>query len=101
MGSDHDFRNGLLLDFYRRHLPRDSRLRYFKEGESEPYRTVSAPRRFMVELNGHVLPTRMTVHNYTRGTTTEVTFENLKVNPPIDQRVFSLVALEQERKLPD
>ena len=76
-------------------------VRYFKEGESEPYRTVSAPRRFMVELNGHVLPTRMTVHNYARGTTTEVTFENLKVNPPIDQRVFSLVALEQERKLPD
>ncbi len=76
-------------------------VRYYKEGESEPYRAVSAPRRFMLEQDGHVLPTRMTVHNYVRGTTTEVTFEDLKVNPPIDDSVFSLVTLEQERKLPD
>ncbi len=76
-------------------------IRYFKEGESSPYRAVSAPRRFMVEQDGHVLPTRMTVHNYVRGTMTEVTFEDLKVNPPIDDSLFSLVTLEQERKLPD
>ncbi len=74
---------------------------YFKDGASEPYRAVSAPRRFMVEESGHVLPTRITVHNYARGTTTEVTFEDLKVNPPIDDRIFSLVTLEQKRKLPD
>ena len=55
----------------------------------------------MVEESGHVLPTRITVHNYARGTTTEVTFEGLKVNPPIDDRIFSLVTLEQKRKLPD
>jgi hypothetical protein len=76
-------------------------IRYFKEGESEPYRAVSAPRRFMVTQGGHVLPTRMTVHNFVRGTSTEVTFEDLKVNPPIDESVFSLVTLEQERKLPE
>jgi hypothetical protein len=76
-------------------------VQYFKEGESEPYRAVSAPRRFMVEESGHVLPTRITVHNYSRGTTTEVTFEDLKVNHPIDDRLFSLVTLEQKRKLPD
>ncbi len=76
-------------------------VRYFKEGESAPYRAVSSPRRFMVEQDGHVLPTRMTVHNYVRGTMTEVTFEDLKVNPPIDDSLFSLVTLEQERKIPD
>ena len=76
-------------------------IRYFKEGKSEPYRAVSSPRRFMVEQDGHVLPTRMTVHNHVRGTTTEVIFDDLKVNPQIDESVFSLVTLEQERKLPD
>ena len=76
-------------------------IRYFKEGESEPYREVLSPRRFMVEQDGHVLPTRMTIHNHVRGTTTEVTFDDLKINPPIDESVFSLFALEQERKLPE
>ena len=42
----------------------------------------------------------MMVHNHVRGTTTEVVFNDLVVNPPIDDRVFSLRALEQERPLP-
>jgi hypothetical protein len=37
------------------------------------------------------------VHNLSRGTATEVTFSELQVNPSIDDRVFSLRTLQQER----
>ena len=36
-----------------------------------------------------------------RGTTTEVVISNLEVNPPIDDHVFSVAALAQERRLPE
>jgi len=75
-------------------------IRYFKRSQEKPYRVISSPRRHMVERDGHVLPTRMTVHNELRGTTTEIVFENLEVNPSIDDKLFSLSALEREQKLP-
>ncbi len=74
--------------------------RYFKRDRDSPFRVIVVPRSGMVERQGHVLPTRMTVHNHVRGTWTEVVFNDLVVNPPIDDRVFSLGALEQERPLP-
>lgn len=74
--------------------------RYFKRGQETPYRVIVVPRSGMIERKGHVLPTRMTVHNHTRGTTTDVVFNDLVVNPPIDSKVFSVRALEQERNLP-
>jgi outer membrane lipoprotein-sorting protein len=54
----------------------------------------------MVAHDGHVVPTRLTVRNHARGTKTEVTFENLRINPAIDDHLFSLAALERQRKLP-
>ena len=35
-----------------------------------------------------------------RGTRTEVHLRQLTINPPIDDHVFSLQALESQRKLP-
>jgi len=54
----------------------------------------------MVDRGGHILPTRMFVTDRIRGTSTEVRFTDLEVDPPIDETVFTLAALEQQRKLP-
>jgi hypothetical protein len=74
--------------------------RYFKRNREHPYRVIWAPRSKMVEVDGHVFPTRLTVRNHDRATTTEVTFENLSINPEISDHVFSIGTLEQGRKLP-
>jgi hypothetical protein len=73
---------------------------YFKRGQETPYRVIHAPRETMVARDGHVLPTRLKVENHARGTTTEVLFHDLEINPPIDDHVFSVSTLEQKRKLP-
>jgi len=73
---------------------------YFKQDQDTPYRVISAPRETMVAKDGHVLPTRLHVENRARGTTTDVLFFDLEINPPIDDNVFSVATLEQERKLP-
>ena len=73
---------------------------YFKRGAKEPFRTISAPRSGMSKLNGHTLPTKLVVENHSRGTTTEVTYRDLMVNPEIDNRVFSIRTLEQKGRIP-
>ena len=75
--------------------------RYYKRGQESPYRVITASRATMVRQGGHVLPTRLIVSNELRGTTTEVLIRNLRVNPPLDDRIFTVATLEQERKLPD
>ncbi len=73
---------------------------HFKRGQETPFRVISAPRGGMVEKDGHVLPTRLTVYNRLRGTSTEVTFENLRINPTIDDHLFSVSSLGRDRDLP-
>ena len=74
-------------------------VRHYKNHSADPFRVVSLTRVGMIEASGHRLATRLTVRNLSRGTTTEVTLSNLKINPPIDDRIFSLRTLEQERDL--
>ena len=74
-------------------------VRHYKNDSPDPFRVTSLTRAGMIEADGHLLATRLTVRNVTRGTTTEVTFSNLEINPTIDDRVFSLRTLEQERDL--
>ncbi len=74
-------------------------VQYFKRGAEEPYRVVTAHRGSMVEQDGHVLPTRLSVSNRARGTTTEVVLSHLRINPEIDDHAFSLQALESQRPL--
>ena len=76
------------------------RVEYFNKGQAKPYRVLDAPRAFVVRRGGHSLPTRMIVHDHRRGTTTEVAFRDLVVNPPIDPHLFSATTLEAERDLP-
>ena len=74
-------------------------IRFFKRDQENFYRVITAPRATMAQLEGHVLPTRLTVRDELRGTQTEVLVNNLQVNPPIENRVFTVATLEQERKL--
>ena len=73
--------------------------RYFRRGQTEPYRLLTVSRTGMVEGEGHVLPTRMKVENLRKGTSTEVTFKDLRINPTIDDRIFSIRTLEQQKDL--
>jgi hypothetical protein len=74
--------------------------RYFKRRADRPYRIVTASRPEMIVRNGLILPTHLTVRNLDRGTRTEVHLTQLAIDPQIDDHVFSLQALESQRKLP-
>lgn len=73
--------------------------RHYRGGEL-PRRIVSTSRADMLTQAGHVLPLRIFVVNASRASRTEVVFRNLVVNPEIDARIFSLVTLDQARRLP-
>jgi hypothetical protein len=73
---------------------------FFKRGSPEPFRTISAPRGSMLVSGGHTLPTRIRVENHARGTTTEVRYHDLQVNPKIDRRAFSVHTLERGGRIP-
>ena len=72
---------------------------FFKRRSDEPFRTIVAPRSAMLEADGHVLPTKLVVENRARGTTTEIHYRRLRVNPEIDDRLFSVRTLEQKRRI--
>jgi len=74
--------------------------RYFARGEQTPYRVIETPRDRMHRESGHLLPTFYAVRQPERGSTTELTLRKLSVNPPIDDRIFSVRTLDQQRPLP-
>ncbi len=73
---------------------------YFKRGSRSPFKTIFAPRDGMVASDGHSLPTRIFVRNLARGTETEVRIERLRVNPELDDHLFTTTALETGRPIP-
>lgn len=73
---------------------------YFKRNAKQPYRIIRAPREAMLSQHGHVLPTRILVESRDRGTTTEVLLENLRIDPELDARLFSVKTLQSQRPLP-
>ena len=75
--------------------------RYYKRGESEPYRVLESPRAGMIERGGHVLPTRLLVRNALSENSTEVLIADLQVNASIPDRIFTVSTLDQQRKLPE
>jgi hypothetical protein len=61
---------------------------------------IETPRREMHREAGHLLPTRYSVRHLERGTATELVLRKLAVNPKIDDRIFSVRTLDQQRPLP-
>jgi hypothetical protein len=74
--------------------------RYYKRGRERPFRVIEAPRAAIVRRAGHAIPTRLRVQDLDRGTGTEVLFSELVVDPPIDDRIFSVDTLATQRALP-
>jgi len=74
---------------------------YYRRDRAEPFRRITAPRSGMLSSGGHVLPTRLVVHNHAAGRTTEVRFADLVVSPALDPRLFSVGTLDLERPLPE
>ena len=74
--------------------------RYFAAGANEPYRVIETPRREMHREAGHLLPTLYAVRQPARGTSTDLVLRKLSVNPPIEDRIFSVRTLDQQRPLP-
>ncbi len=74
--------------------------RYFAPGAQTPYRVIETPRGEMHREAGHLLPTRYSVRQLERGSATELVLRKLAVNPKIDDRIFSVRTLDQQRPLP-
>ena len=74
--------------------------RYFRRDAVTPYRVIATPRAQMHREAGHLLPTLFAVRQLERGSSTDLTLRKLSVNPPIDDRIFSVRTLDQQRPLP-
>jgi hypothetical protein len=74
--------------------------RYFARDAQTPYRVIETPRARMHSEAGHLLPTYYAVRQLERKTTSELTLRKLSVNPKIDDRIFSVRTLDQQRPLP-
>lgn len=72
----------------------------FRDGLTEPFKTLIADREQVLRQEGHVLPTRLTVTNKLRETRTEVRFQQLQINPQLSDQLFTSLALEAGRKVP-
>ena len=73
--------------------------RYYARASASPYKVIRFPREHLHEEAGFSVPTRIVVANLRKGTETEVTVEELRLNPDVDIRLFTTDALLREAKL--
>jgi outer membrane lipoprotein-sorting protein len=75
-------------------------VRYYQGPKEEPVKILRAPRSEMRIFEGHVLPTVMEMENRLRGTVSEARFDQITVNPTLEDTLFSISALGTERAIP-
>jgi hypothetical protein len=73
--------------------------RYYARASASPYKVIRFPREHLHEEAGYSVPTRIAVANLRKGTETEVTVDELRLNPGADIRLFTTDALLREAKL--
>jgi hypothetical protein len=73
--------------------------RYFAKAAAAPFKVIRFPRAQLHEEAGFSVPTRIDVANLRKGTETEVTVDELRLNPGVDIRLFTTDALLREAKL--
>jgi len=73
--------------------------RYYARASASPYKVIRFPREHLHEEAGFSVPTRIAVANLRKGTETEVTVDELRLNPDVDIRLFTTDALLREAKL--
>lgn len=75
--------------------------RYFKGDASEPFKVVRVPRSGLREIGGALIPTRISVQNFSTRTETEVFVEDVEVGMDLDDTLFTTNALAVEREIPE
>jgi hypothetical protein len=75
-------------------------IRYFRANRDKPVKVQRISREKMVTLDGHIVPTGLWVENLLRDTKTDVRFSQIRINPVVDDRLFSTSALEVGRRIP-
>jgi hypothetical protein len=73
--------------------------RYYGRSSPAPYKVIRFPREHLHEEAGFLLPKRIAVANLRKGTETEVSVEELRLDPDLDLRLFTTDALLREAKL--
>ncbi|MEE3332369.1 MAG: outer membrane lipoprotein-sorting protein [Myxococcota bacterium] len=73
--------------------------RFYRGDSEEPYRIVHTDREKMVSKDSFILPTVIVVENLDRRTITTAIFRNLRINPEIDERLFSTSVLQRNPSL--
>ena len=67
--------------------------RYFSRSSEKPFKIVRFPRGALHEEAGASVPTSILVENFRKNTETEVTVDDLEINPELDDRLFTTDAL--------
>jgi hypothetical protein len=75
-------------------------VRYHKRTDLPAYKIMRMRRADMVEQSGCSVPTRVVVDDRQRGTHTELTISELRLNADLDDTLFTYSALEARRAIP-
>ena len=75
-------------------------IRYYQGDLEHPTKTLYTPRSGTRKIGGHVIATVMRMENLHRRTETEVRFEQITVNPELEEELFASTALESGRPIP-
>lgn len=73
---------------------------HYKRGAEEPFKVIETPRATTEKIGDHTVPRRATVRNLERGTRTDIAVTRILVNPELDDQLFTLRSLGQEREMP-
>ncbi len=75
-------------------------VRYYRGDSNPPFKIQKVPRALMMNHGEFIVPTRMSVENRNSGTATEVRFSQIRINPEVDDSLFTRSALEIGRPIP-
>lgn len=75
-------------------------VRYHRRADLPAYKVMRMRRADMVEQSGCSVPTRVVVDDRQRGTHTELTISELRLNAELDDTLFTYSALEARRDIP-
>ncbi len=76
------------------------RIRYFRAGQTEPHRILTAPREEMVPFPDRILPSHWVIEEPKIGVVTDVYFRRIRTHPEVNDLLFSARTLESNAELP-
>ena len=74
--------------------------RHYKGGAEEPFKVIQAPRAYMKQVGGRIVPMRIRMDDHRYGTHTDVEILRLQVNPELPDSLFTTRELARLRRLP-